>query len=146
MRAASVPTPRTRGRRWMAIRSSILSRDPLCVECLKQDRVTASQEVDHIVPLSRGGTDDEENLQGLCVDCHKVKSAGPAAKPVIGLDGWPQRPQDTRSVTRVPLHTSVDHRGSYSRVGGGLEKSAATTGKPGALLCVGEANSTSGKF
>jgi len=32
-------------------------------------------EVDHIVPLSQGGPDEWDNLQGLCHDCHAAKTA-----------------------------------------------------------------------
>jgi 5-methylcytosine-specific restriction enzyme A len=31
-------------------------------------------QVDHIKPLHKGGTDDMDNLQPLCVECHKVKT------------------------------------------------------------------------
>ena len=31
-------------------------------------------EIDHIVPLASGGTNDDSNLQLLCVDCHKEKT------------------------------------------------------------------------
>jgi hypothetical protein len=31
-------------------------------------------EVDHIIPVSRGGTSDPENLQVLCFDCNRGKS------------------------------------------------------------------------
>jgi hypothetical protein len=34
----------------------------------------AGYEVDHIVPLSEGGTNDASNLQALCLMCHRVKS------------------------------------------------------------------------
>lgn len=38
-------------------------------------------ECDHIVPLwEKGGTDDEDNRQLLCVPCHKVKSAEEARR------------------------------------------------------------------
>jgi 5-methylcytosine-specific restriction protein A len=53
--------------------------------------VLATQ-VDHIVPLSQGGTDVSENLQSICDDCHDAKSAREAgAKPIVGCDaeGWP---------------------------------------------------------
>ena len=41
-----------------------------CVKC--GDTAT---EVDHIVELDAGGTDDLENLQPLCTACHRVKTS-----------------------------------------------------------------------
>ena len=32
--------------------------------------------LDHKIPLSKGGTDDPENLQALCFKCNSIKSAG----------------------------------------------------------------------
>lgn len=66
---------RLRGRPWARIRSRIMSRDPLCVACLRVDRVRATAEVDHIVPVEKGGSDDDSNLQGLCHGCHAEKTA-----------------------------------------------------------------------
>ena len=37
-------------------------------------RVTMELELDHIVNVAQGGTDDESNLQSLCVPCHKKKT------------------------------------------------------------------------
>jgi len=37
--------------------------------------VRAADEVDHIVPLSRGGGDERSNLQPLCRPCHAAKTA-----------------------------------------------------------------------
>ena len=51
--------------------------------------------VDHIVPLSRGGTHGVENLQLLCSPCHKRKTLyenSTRARPVIGPDGLPLTP------------------------------------------------------
>lgn len=42
----------------------------VCVKC--GDKAT---EVDHIIELANGGTDDLENLQPLCTNCHKAKTA-----------------------------------------------------------------------
>lgn len=42
-----------------------------CVECGDSD----SLEADHIVPLEEGGTDALANLQALCHDHHKKKTA-----------------------------------------------------------------------
>jgi len=41
-----------------------------CVQC--GDKAT---EVDHIIELDRGGEDTIDNLQPLCTQCHKVKTA-----------------------------------------------------------------------
>lgn len=76
----------------MSIRASVLMAQPLCIECKRKGRVTLASEVDHIVPLSKGGTDDPENLQGLCAEHHADKSArdeGKTRRPRIGADGWP---------------------------------------------------------
>jgi len=56
------------------LRVLILQRDGFrCKMCGKTSRET-TLEVDHIIPLSRGGTDSLDNLQTLCVDCNKGKS------------------------------------------------------------------------
>lgn len=41
-----------------------------CLKC--GDKAT---EVDHIIELAQGGTDEIENLQPLCTACHKAKTA-----------------------------------------------------------------------
>ena len=37
--------------------------------------VSANYEVDHVVPLFRGGGNEMENLRCLCPDCHRTKTA-----------------------------------------------------------------------
>ena len=58
------------GRRWRRLRLVVLARDPVCMICHRD----AAWHADHIVPKSRGGTDDLENLQGLCESCHNRKT------------------------------------------------------------------------
>jgi hypothetical protein len=41
---------------------------------------TAEWHLDHIVPLIDGGAHDESNMQTLCVDCHKAKTAREATE------------------------------------------------------------------
>ena len=80
---------------WGGLRLTILRRDPMCMICMQRGKVTASEEVDHIVPLHKGGTNDPENLQGVCSDCHKVKTArdlGQHVRPTFNSDGWPADP------------------------------------------------------
>ena len=59
----------------LTVRWQVLERDGRrCVVCgaTAADHVTL--EVDHITPVSRGGTDALENLQTLCFDCNRGKS------------------------------------------------------------------------
>lgn len=63
------------GRAWCKIRNRYIQAHPWCVECLKHEKMTVASEVDHILPLSCGGTHDEANLQSLCKSCHSRKSA-----------------------------------------------------------------------
>jgi 5-methylcytosine-specific restriction protein A len=64
------------GYAWQKLRAAVLKRDTgLCQHCIKQGRSVVAKDVDHIVPKHRGGTDDHANLQSLCVECHKVKTA-----------------------------------------------------------------------
>ena len=59
------------------MRNLVLAYEPLCRECKRMGRVTAAEEVDHIVPRSEGGAlYDMSNLQPLCRECHARKSSG----------------------------------------------------------------------
>lgn len=60
---------------WPALRIQVLRLEPRCILCLDSGLLTLAEEVDHITPKSRGGTDDIGNLQGLCSLCHSRKTA-----------------------------------------------------------------------
>lgn len=67
------------GRRWESIRSETIVRDKhtckMCGRQHKQDYVTICYcEVDHIVEVGRGGTDEPTNLRTLCPSCHRIKT------------------------------------------------------------------------
>ena len=63
------------GRRWEKIRTLHLAREPLCRACKAEGQDTAATDVDHIKPKRAGGTDQEENLQSLCIYHHARKTA-----------------------------------------------------------------------
>ena len=64
------------GWQWQKLRRSILDRDKgLCQACMKAGRVSIATHVDHITPKARGGSDAPGNLQALCAECHKEKTA-----------------------------------------------------------------------
>ena len=51
-------------------RKAILDETPLCVLCEKRKE----SQIDHIQPLALGGTNETENLQVLCKECHFEKT------------------------------------------------------------------------
>lgn len=68
-------TERGYGHAWRKIRARVLSRDShLCQEHKRQGKLKQANQVDHIVPKAKGGTDDMDNLQSLCEHCHKIKT------------------------------------------------------------------------
>ncbi len=67
---------KTYGRRWRTIRDLYLARHPLCEECLKHNFYVPADEVHHIVPPEKGGSNDFSNLMALCKSCHtKTRAA-----------------------------------------------------------------------
>lgn len=58
------------GHAWRQLRARVLLRDRgVCVLC-----GAPATHVDHVVPKSQGGADDEANLRALCRGCHASKS------------------------------------------------------------------------
>ena len=55
-------------------RELLLRQDYLCVYC-GQRRKSQNFEIDHMTPVKRGGSNDMDNLQGLCKPCNKRKWA-----------------------------------------------------------------------
>jgi len=56
----------------LAIRREVFAHDNwMCVYCQSKRRL----EIDHIIPIARGGTDDRHNLQTLCRTCNRRKGA-----------------------------------------------------------------------
>lgn len=77
----------------MQARSLWLTQNPLCLHCKRTGKITMATEVDHVLPLCKGGTDSPQNLQSLCPDCHRTKTNDdlgyrPARR--IGADGVPE--------------------------------------------------------
>ncbi|MES2959789.1 MAG: HNH endonuclease [Pseudomonadota bacterium] len=69
------------GTAWDHKRVEILKRDAgLCQPCLRAYRITPGNTVDHIVPKFEGGSDEELNLQTICVDCHGDKTLAEALR------------------------------------------------------------------
>lgn len=97
----------------METRERILKRDyGLCQECRRNGRLTPltlrTCITDHIIALSNGGSNDDDNLQSLCYTCDEAKTAtdlGYKLKPTIGIDGYPV--EDNK---RVPVWKRKGYR------------------------------------
>ena len=67
-------------KRFRRLRLIVLARDPLCRDPYgnheASGRVALAEQVDHVVPLCERPdlAYDLENLQGLCVRCHQLKT------------------------------------------------------------------------
>lgn len=82
-----MPTNRTAQGKWKNKRRAMITtakrtgqlQCAICGRPLDPDapRCTPNAiELDHIVPVARGGTDDDENLALLCFPCNRAKSDG----------------------------------------------------------------------
>lgn len=69
-------TPVRKGRRSRNIKDTLYGRQRgICNGC-GQHTEYRFMEVDHVVPISKGGPDDDSNLQLLCTHCNKIKGSG----------------------------------------------------------------------
>ncbi len=62
--------------KWRKAREDFLRKNPLCLQCRREGRLTPATVVDHIVP-HRGDLRlfwDRCNWQPLCKDCHDIKT------------------------------------------------------------------------
>lgn len=68
---------------WKKLRALKLANNPICEHCLKEDKLTPAQMVDHIQPITLTNTElflEYDNLQSLCNNCHRIKTLGSRSK------------------------------------------------------------------
>lgn len=70
----------------MKARAAFLRGHPLCVVCSTDAHPVVATEVDHKVPLHKGGSDDDSNKQALCGACHAMKTAQDMGYALRGCD------------------------------------------------------------
>lgn len=62
------------GYEWEKRRAVKLKLKPLCEYCEEKGRITIATEVDHVIPKSKGGTDEPSNLKSCCRACNLSKT------------------------------------------------------------------------
>lgn len=93
---------RLRGRKLQEQRNRIWLLNPLCARCGIVTIFPSGFELDHIVALTNGGTNDDDNMQVLHLDCHEEKTnedLGYKPRVEIGEDGWPVEKTSTQNRT-----------------------------------------------
>jgi len=76
---------RLRGDSLYAVMKRLVREKPrMCAACYATGRVTIGEELDHIVPLWQGGSNEAGNLQWLCRPCHREKTAREARERTGG--------------------------------------------------------------
>lgn len=65
-------TARERGytKQYEKTREWVFKRQPLCIVCKAEGRLTVATVTHHIKPLAEGGTNRADNLLPLCEGCH----------------------------------------------------------------------------
>jgi 5-methylcytosine-specific restriction endonuclease McrA len=58
----------------------MIAMHPFCSQCGRTGSKDNPLSVDHIVPKSRGGTDDLSNLRVLCLSHNQLRNRGPTPR------------------------------------------------------------------
>jgi 5-methylcytosine-specific restriction endonuclease McrA len=77
------------------------------------DLLNHTYEIDHVVPLYGGGTNERANLQALCCNCHSLKTSKDL--DVYGTPLAAVRQQGAK----IPVHAVAATQGSSYTGGGG---------------------------
>jgi len=76
---------RVRGWRGVKDRNRVRERDcGLCQQCKRDGKTSVGAAVDHIIPLWKGGSDDDGNKELLCTPCHDAKTTREATERARG--------------------------------------------------------------
>jgi 5-methylcytosine-specific restriction endonuclease McrA len=78
LEAKAGTTERVRGGKWVKTRQRIAVAQQFKCQGCGCVWLPWRDQVDHHVPLEQGGSNDDSNLNLLCLDCHTTKTASEA--------------------------------------------------------------------
>lgn len=66
-------------KQWKSLRKAYFQEHPLCEMCEREGKITPTEEIHHIKPISSGSDElarkdlafDYNNLMALCAECHR---------------------------------------------------------------------------
>lgn len=106
------------------LRDKIIQRDArICQNCKKLCS-TKEIEIDHIIPISKGGKTAESNLQVLCISCNRKKSNKLMEDvATLYIDDSKKHTSNIRLTTNIkrPIHQDIANIFLPNRVQGGDE-------------------------
>jgi 5-methylcytosine-specific restriction protein A len=79
-------------RGWRMTRKFYIKANPLCEQCTREGKTTGGQMVDHIKPITLGGSMlHHSNLQTLCNSCHNKKNARESVEYRKGIKNYERK-------------------------------------------------------
>src|SRR3972149_5016011 len=88
---------------WIIVRRKIITRDNFkCQICKTYKPSFNALEVDHILPLSKGGTNKFNNLRTLCEECHTQETVNDFPNyPTYSTNKIPTQPKAARKYNPI---------------------------------------------
>ena len=80
-----------------------LKRRGICTSCSQKNDAGKAWDIDHILPLALGGTNELENLQILCKPCHHSKTSQSDIPRIAKTKRLKERHLGARSPSTRPI-------------------------------------------
>jgi len=126
-----------KGAAWRRARGAVLAEEPRCRNCTRP-----ATQVDHIVPVDLGGTDERSNLQALCTYHHRAKTALEQSKARASGQPFTEQALKERALYRtierklIDAHWRCEIEGNDKDCGRRATAVCASAARTGELLQV----------
>jgi len=95
-------------------RANIYARDAYCCQYCAKSHSTTELTFDHVIPVSKGGRKDWENIVTCCVSCNRRKGGRTPEEAGMGLVRTPRRPDSAPAIRfTIGLRSAPDSWRDY---------------------------------